>query len=97
MGMTHPGSGLCSDPARADICTALASLGSVDSNGMIPASIRPGKTSAPDAIHDLIFEYPYQQRAPFGDENSRRRLPLERRPGSQGRRTRDDTGGLTRP
>ena len=57
------------NPTRADIYTALASLGPVDSNDMIPSSIRPGKTTTPDAIHDLVFEYPCTQRAPFGDEN----------------------------
>ena len=57
------------NPTRADIYATLASLGPVDSNDMIPSSIRPGKTSTPDAIHDLVFEYPCTQRAPFGDEN----------------------------
>ena len=57
------------NPTRADIYAALASLGPVDSNDMIPSSIRPGKTNTPDAIHDLVFEYPCTQRAPFGDEN----------------------------
>ena len=58
------------NPTRADIYTALASLGPVDSNDMIPSSIRPGKTTTPDAIQDLVFEYPCTQRAPFGDENT---------------------------
>ena len=57
------------NPTRSDIYAALASLGPVDSNDMIPSSIQPGKTSTPDAIHDLVFEYPCTQRAPFGDEN----------------------------
>lgn len=57
------------NPTRADIYKALASLGPVDSLGMIPASIRPGKTATPDATHYLVFEYPCEQRAPFGDEN----------------------------
>ena len=57
------------NPTRADIYAALASLGPVDSNEMIPASLRPGKTGTPDVIHNLVFEYPCTQRAPFGAEN----------------------------
>ena len=57
------------NPTRADIYAKLASLGPVDSLDMIPASIRPGKTATPDAIHYLVFEYPCEQRAPFGVEN----------------------------
>ena len=57
------------NPTRADIYEALASLGPVDSNEMIPASLRPGKTSTPDMVHHLVFEYPCTQRAPFGAEN----------------------------
>ncbi|MCY4663496.1 MAG: ABC transporter substrate-binding protein, partial [Acidimicrobiaceae bacterium] len=57
------------NPTRADIYATLASLGPVDSLDMIPASIRPGKTATPDAIHYLRFEYPCEQRAPFGVEN----------------------------
>ena len=57
------------NPTRADIYAALASLGPVDSNEMIPASLRPGKTRTPDVIHSLVFEYPCTKRAPFGDEN----------------------------
>ncbi len=57
------------NPTRADIYAALASLGPVDSNEMIPASLRPGKTNTPDVIHSLVFEYPCAQRAPFGAEN----------------------------
>ena len=57
------------NPTRADIYAELASLGPVDSLDMIPASIRPGKTATPDAIHYLVFEYPCEQPAPFGVEN----------------------------
>ena len=57
------------NPTRADIYATLASLGPVDSLDMIPASIRPGKTSTPDAMHYVVFEYPCEQRAPFGAEN----------------------------
>ena len=57
------------NPTRADIYATLASLGPVDSLDMIPASIRPGKTAVPDAIHYNVFEYPCEQRAPFGVEN----------------------------
>ena len=57
------------NPTRADIYATLASLGPVDSLDMIPASIQPGKTAVPDAIHYNVFEYPCEQRAPFGAEN----------------------------
>ncbi|MCY4422968.1 MAG: hypothetical protein OXC06_07860 [Acidimicrobiaceae bacterium] len=46
------------NPTRDDIYETLANLGPVDSNEMHPASIRPGKTRAPDVIHNLIFRYP---------------------------------------
>lgn len=57
------------NPTRADVYEALANLGAVDSNEMLPASIRPGKTQVPDAIHTMRFEHPCQKRAPFGVEN----------------------------
>ena len=31
--------------------------------------LRPGKTAVPDALHYNVFEYPCEQRAPFGAEN----------------------------
>ena len=57
------------NPTRAGIYTALASLGPIDSSGMLPFSLRPGKTQAPDAIHTLRFEYPCTKPHPFGAEN----------------------------
>ena len=57
------------NPTRADIYATLASLGPVDALDMIPASVRPGKTAVPDALHYNVFEYPCEQRAPFGAEN----------------------------
>ena len=57
------------NPNRADIYAALANLGPIDSNEMLPFSIRPGKTQAPDAIHTLRFEFPCTQPSPFGVEN----------------------------
>ena len=53
------------NPTRADVYASLASLGPIDSNGMQPASLRPGKTRAPDAIHNLAFEYPCTKPHPF--------------------------------
>ena len=53
------------NPTRADIYASLASLGPIDSNGMHPASLRPGKTRAPDVIHNLVFEYPCTKPHPF--------------------------------
>ena len=57
------------NPTRAGIYAALAALGPIDSSGMLPFSLRPGKTQAPDAIHTLRFEYPCTQPHPFGAEN----------------------------
>ena len=57
------------NPTRADIYAALANLGPIDSNEMLPFTIRPGKTQAPDAIHTMRFEYPCTKPAPFGVEN----------------------------
>ena len=57
------------NPTRADIYAALANLGPIDSNEMLPFTIRPGKTQAPDAIHTMRFEYPCTKPAPFGEEN----------------------------
>ena len=37
-------------PTRADIYDALANLGAVDTNNMVPGSIRPGKTDIFDAV-----------------------------------------------
>ncbi|MCY4422969.1 MAG: hypothetical protein OXC06_07865 [Acidimicrobiaceae bacterium] len=53
------------NPARADIYASLASLGPVDSSGMYPASLRPGKTRTPDVIHNLVFEFPCTKPSPF--------------------------------
>ena len=57
------------NPTRADVYAALANLGPIDSHDMLPFSIRPGKTQAPDAIHTLRFEYPCSRPNPFGEEN----------------------------
>ena len=57
------------NPTRADIYATLANLGPIDSNEMLPFTIRPGKTQAPDAIHTLRFEYPCTLPSPFGAEN----------------------------
>ena len=53
------------NPTRADVYASLASLGPIDSNGMYPASLRPGKTRAPDVIHNLVFEFPCTKPYPF--------------------------------
>ncbi len=57
------------NPTRAGIYASLATLGPVDSNEMLPASLWPGKTATPDVLHNLVFEYPCAQPAPFGAEN----------------------------
>ncbi len=46
------------NPTRADIYETLANLGPVDANEMIPGSIAPSKTQAPDVLHNLVWEFP---------------------------------------
>lgn len=46
------------NPTREDIYGALLNLGPIDSNGMFPHTIRPGKTQSADVIHKMIFTYP---------------------------------------
>ena len=68
------------NPTRADIYASLASLGPIDSNGMQPASLRPGKTRAPDVIHNLVFEYPCTKPHPFpvpGDDHGICLYPID--------------------
>ncbi len=52
------------NPTRADVYATLANLGPIDTSEMIPGSIRPGKTRAPDALHNLIWEFPCSR--PYG-------------------------------
>ncbi len=53
------------NPNLADVHGALVNLGPVDVNGMTPASIRPDKTQASDAIQTLDFVFPCDQPLPF--------------------------------
>ena len=46
------------NPTRADIYEALLNLGPVDTNEMVPGSLAPGKTQAPDVLHNLVWEFP---------------------------------------
>lgn len=46
------------NPTREEIYEALLNLGPIDSNGMFPHTIRPGKTQSADVIHKMIFRYP---------------------------------------
>ena len=46
------------NPTRADIYAALGNLGTIDTNEMVPGSIRPDKTRVPDVFHNLVFEFP---------------------------------------
>lgn len=46
------------NPTREDIYEALANLGAMDSSSMLPFSIQPDKTQAPDAYHRVMFTYP---------------------------------------
>ena len=52
------------NPTRADIYATLANLGAIDTNEMIPGTIRPGKTRVPDVIHNLVWEFPCTK--PYG-------------------------------
>ncbi len=59
------------NPTRADIFSALAGLGPVDIQNMVPASVVPGKPSVPDAIHTMQFTYPcVVEGTGFGEENT---------------------------
>ena len=53
------------NPTRADVYETLANLGPIDTNEMVPGSIRPGKTRVPDAIHYLVWEYPCSKPYPL--------------------------------
>ena len=46
------------NPTREEIYEALINLGPIDSNGMFPHTILPGKTQSADVIHKMIFSYP---------------------------------------
>lgn len=46
------------NPTRESIYNALENLGAIDSNNMLPFSIRPGKPQASDAVHTTRFSYP---------------------------------------
>ena len=46
------------NPTREEIYDALANLGAMDSSSMLPFSIQPDKTQAPDAYHRVMFTYP---------------------------------------
>ena len=46
------------NPTRKEIYDALANLGAMDSSSMLPFSIQPDKTQAPDAYHRVMFTYP---------------------------------------
>ncbi len=52
------------NPTRADVYATLANLGPIDTNEMVPGSIRPGKTRVPDVIHNLVWEFPCTK--PYG-------------------------------
>ena len=52
------------NPTRADVYATLANLGPIDTNEMVPGSISPGNTRVPDAIHNLVWEFPCTR--PYG-------------------------------
>ncbi len=56
------------NPTREDIYAALANLGPIDNNDMLPATVRPGKTQTADVIHTLLWEFPCPREFPY-DQN----------------------------
>ncbi len=46
------------NPTVDDVQSALLNLGAVDSNEMLPTSIRPDKTTTPDVIRTFQWEFP---------------------------------------
>lgn len=57
------------NPTRDDIYSALENLGAIDSNNMLPFSIRPGKPQASDAVHTTRFSYPCEAEERFATES----------------------------
>ena len=56
------------NPTRQDIYEAMLNLGAMDSSSMLPYSITPDKTQAPDAYHRVIFTYPCEAGEEFATE-----------------------------
>ena len=56
------------NPTRESIFSALEKLGAIDSNNMLPFSIRPGKPQASDAVHTTRFSYPCEAEDRFATE-----------------------------
>ena len=56
------------NPTREDIFRELENLGAIDSNNMLPFSIRPGKPQASDAVHTTRFSYPCEVGERFATE-----------------------------
>ena len=53
------------NPTIADIQAALANLGPIDNNALLPATIRPGKTQSADVIQTLDYLFPCDLPLPF--------------------------------
>ncbi len=58
------------NPTREDLTEAVANLGPVDLNNMLPGSISDGKYSLPDAIHTMVFSYPCSQEGTGTDQDT---------------------------
>ena len=56
------------NPTREDIYEAMLNLGAMDSSNMLPYSITPEKTQAPDAYHRVIFTYPCEAGEEFATD-----------------------------
>jgi hypothetical protein len=65
------------NPTRADIYDAMANLGPIDTNNMIPASITPGKTTAVDAFQTMTWTSPCGFEGGAFDENDTCIVPNE--------------------
>ncbi len=57
------------NPTRDDIAAALAGLGAVDTNNMIPASIGDGKYTLADAVQTMTWTFPCGIEGAAFDEN----------------------------
>jgi hypothetical protein len=58
------------NPTRADIYEAMANLGPVDTNNMVPGTLEPGKYSVVDAFQTMTWSYPCPFETGGFDENN---------------------------
>jgi hypothetical protein len=58
------------NPTRADIYAAMANLGPIDTNNMIPATLGPDKFTSVDAFQTMSWSYPCSVEGGAFDENN---------------------------